>query len=219
MSFDASAFVSALPTLLAAGRVNISIALIAMALAMGGGIMLTVLRALKWRLLSLMLGALRSVIFGVPLLVLVFIAYYVLPAVGLNFAPVTAGTLAIATSSAFFMSEIFRGGLATIPVGQVEAATALGLSAPCIWLRVLLPQLLRVSVAPLVNEFTILVKATALLSAITVTDLMRTAQQIYAVNYRPFETLLAAAAIYVTINLLASRAGAFIERITEPVSR
>ena len=64
---------------------------------------------------------------------------------------------------------------------------------------------------PLVNEFTILLKATALLSVITLTHLMRTAQQIYAVNYQPFETLLAAATIYVAINLVASRIGARFE--------
>jgi len=212
MNFDASAFVSALPKLLAAGRVSLAIALTAMVLAIIGGLLLTVLRALKWSPLSAVIAALRSVIFGVPLLVLIFVAYYVLPAVGLNLAPEVAGVLAIATSSAFFVSEIFRGGLTAIPAGQVEAAAALGLGAAAIWGRVVLPQVLRVSVPALVNEFTILVKATALLSAITVTDVMRTTQQIYAVNYRPFETLLAAALLYVSVNLLASRAGAFVER-------
>ena len=193
-------------------RVSLGIALMAMALALAGGLGLTMLRALKWTPLSVAIGCVRSVVFGVPVLVLILIAYYVLPAAGLNLSPVAAGTLAIATSSAFFVSEIFRGGLATIPAGQVEAAAALSLGARCIWLRVLLPQLLRVSLPPLVNEFTILFKATALLSAITVTDIMRTAQQIYAVTYRPFETLLAAASVYVAISLLASRAGAALER-------
>ncbi|MCW6511813.1 amino acid ABC transporter permease [Lichenifustis flavocetrariae] len=212
MDFDTTAFATALPKLVAASGVSLGIALLAMSLAIGGGFMLTVLRALKWPPLSAIVAVARSIIFGTPLLVLILIAYYVLPAIGLNLTPVTAGTLAIGTSSAFFVSEIFRGGLATIPAGQVEAAASLSLGAPCIWLRVLLPQVLRVSVPALVNEFTILFKATALLSAITVTDVLRTAQQIYAVNYRPFETLLAAACIYVAINLIASRFGSLAER-------
>ncbi len=83
----------------------------------------------------------------------------------------------------------------------------------------LLPQILRVSIGPLVNEFTILLKATALLSVITVTDMMRTAQQIYAVNYRPFETLLAAATIYVALNLLASRVGGALQSLARDGSR
>jgi polar amino acid transport system permease protein/cystine transport system permease protein len=210
--FDLGAFLSALPRLLAVAPVNLVIALLAMALALAGGLALTILRALKWPVLSAIIGCARSVIFGVPVLVLILIAYYALPAVGLNLPPVTAGTLAIATSSAFFISEILRAGLGTIPPGQVEAAAALGLGGVCIWLRVLLPQLVRVSLPPLVNEFTILFKATALLSVITVTDMMRTAQQIYATNYRPFETLAAAAVIYVTISMAVSRAGARLER-------
>ena len=219
MPFDLDAFATALPKLLAMSRVNLAIGLMAAVLGLGGGAALTILRALKWPPLSMALAIVRSIVFGVPLLVLIFVAYYVLPAIGLNLTPVAAGTLAIGTSSAFFVSEIFRGGLATIPAGQVEAAAALSLGAPCIWLRVLLPQVLRVSIPALVNEFTILFKATALLSAITVTDILRTAQQIYALNYRPFETLLAAACVYVAISLVASRLGSLVERRTAKASR
>lgn len=212
MGFDGSAYLSALPKLAAVSWISVAITLAAMALALCGGIALTMLRALKWRPLSLLIAALRSLIFGVPVLVLILVAYYGLPALGLNLDPVTAGTLAIATTSAFFMSEIFRGALSTIPAGQMEAGAALGLGPVCVWLRLILPQMLRHSIAPLVGEFTILLKATALLSVITVTDMMRTAQQIYAVNYHPFETLLAAASIYVAINLAASRLGSLAER-------
>lgn len=211
MGFDGSAYLSALPKLAAVCWISLSITLAAMALALCGAIALTVLRALKWPALSLLIAALRSLVFGVPMLVLILLAYYGLPALGLNLDPVAAGTLAIATTSAFFMSEIFRGALSTIPAGQMEAGAALGLGPVCVWLRLLLPQVLRRSVAPLVGEFTILLKATALLSVITVADIMRTAQQIYAVNYRPFETLLAAASIYVAINLAASRLGSLAE--------
>jgi ABC-type amino acid transport system permease subunit len=112
------------------------------------------------------------------------------------------------------MSEIFGGALTAIPPGQVEAGAALGLGPLCVWSRVLLPQIFRLSIGPLVNEFTILLKATALLSVITVTDMMRTAQQIYAVNYRPFETLLAVATIYVAINIVASRLGDKLQSMT-----
>lgn len=211
MGFETSAYLDALPKLAAVSWISVAITLVAMALALVGGLVLTWLRALKWRPLSLLIAALRSIVFGVPLLVLILVAYYVLPAAGLNLSPMAAGTLAIAVCSAFFTSEIVRGALSVVPAGQIEAAAALGLRSPPVWLRIVLPQVLRASVPPLVNEFTILLKATALLSVITVTDLMRTAQQIYAVNYRPFETLLAAATIYIAINLVASRVGALFE--------
>ncbi|MBS7540329.1 amino acid ABC transporter permease [Ancylobacter lacus] len=214
MALDGSAYLDALLKLGAVSWISLSIALAAMALALCGGVALLLLRVLKWRPLSLVLAALRSIVFGVPVLVLILFAYYVLPAIGLNLSPVAAGTLALALCSAFFMSEIFGGALAAIPQGQVEAGVALGLRPFCVWSRVLLPQILRLSLGPLVNEFTILLKATALLSVVTVTDMMRTAQQIYAVNYRPFETLLALATIYVAINVLASRLGGRLQAMT-----
>lgn len=211
MGFDIAAFLGALPKLLAVSWISLGIALAAMVLAFVGGIALTVLRALKCRPLSLAIALLRSIVFGVPVLVLILCAYYVLPAVGLNLSPLTAGTLALALCGAVFLGEIFAGALAAIPPGQVEAGAALGLGPVCIWSRVLLPQVMRLSIGPLVNEFTILLKATALLSVITVTDMMRTAQQIYAVNYRPFETLLALAAIYIAMNMAASHVGARLQ--------
>lgn len=214
MALDGSAYLDALPKLLAVSWISLSIALAAMVLALCGGVALLLLRVLKWRLLSLVIAALRSIVFGVPVLVLILFAYYVLPAIGVNLSPVVAGTLALSICSAFFMSEIFGGALTAIPPGQVEAGAALGLGPFCVWSRVLLPQIFRLSIGPLVNEFTILLKATALLSVITVTDMMRTAQQIYAVNYRPFETLLAVATIYVAINIVASRLGDKLQAMT-----
>jgi len=219
MGFDGSAYVDALPRLLAVSWISLAIASSAMVAALIGAVGLLLLRVLKWRPLSLLLAVLRSIVFGVPVLVLILFAYYVLPAAGLNLSPAVAGTLALALCSAFFMNEIFAGALSAVPPGQVEASAALGLRPFCVWTRVLLPQILRVSIGPLVNEFTILLKATALLSVITVTDMMRTAQQVYAVNYRPFETLLAAATIYVALNLLASRLGGVLQSLTSQGSR
>lgn len=219
MALDGSAYLDALPKLLAVSWISLAITLAAMVLALCGGVGLLLLRVLKWRLVSLVIAALRSIVFGVPLLVLILFAYYVLPAIGVNLSPVVAGTLALAMCSAFFMSEIFCGALSAIPPGQVEAGAALGLGPVCVWSRILLPQILRLSIGPLVNEFTILLKATALLSVITVTDMMRTAQQIYAVNYRPFETLLAVATIYVAINIAASRMGGKLQAMTRQGTR
>lgn len=207
MGFDLAYVASAFPRLLSAALLTLEIAFAATFLGLLGGTLLTMVRALKLRALNALIAALISFIFGTPLLVLIFIAYYVLPAIGLNLTPHVAGILAISLSSSVFISEIMRGGLATIQTGQIEAASALGLNPLAIWLRVVLPQLIRRIIPNLVNEFTLIVKGTALLSAITITDLFRTAQQIYASNYRPFETLLAASAIYIAINLSASKIG------------
>jgi ABC-type amino acid transport system permease subunit len=110
------------------------------------------------------------------------------------------------------MSEIMRGGLSTIPKGQIEAALSLGLSPMVRWRKVILPQLFFNIIPQLVNEFTILIKATPLLALITVVELFRTAQLIYSVNFRPIEVLIGAAIIYFAINFTFSKLGAVLER-------
>jgi polar amino acid transport system permease protein len=105
-----------------------------------------------------------------------------------------------------------RGGLAAIPRTQFEAAQSLGLSTPTIWGRVILPQMFNLILPPLVNEFTLVIKSTPLISVITVVELMRIAQQIYNENFRPFEVLLGVAMIFFVLNFALTRVVALLEQ-------
>lgn len=212
MDFSVEAALAALPALLRATGTNIAIAAAAMALALAGGILLTILRSLKIAPLNLVIGVVISFIRGTPVLIQIFLFYYGLPALGLQLDPLTAGICAIAFNSTIFISEIMRGGLADMDSGPVEAAIALGLKARAIWGKVVIPQLLLRILPPLVNEATIILKGTALLSVITVVELFRAAQQISATTFRPFETMLAAAAIILVLNVLVSQFGGMLER-------
>lgn len=212
MDFSVEAALAALPALLRATGTNIAIAAAAMALALAGGILLTILRSLKIAPVNLAIGVVISFIRGTPVLIQIFLFYYGLPALGLQLDPLTAGICAIAFNSTIFISEIMRGGLADMDPGPVEAAIALGLKARAIWGKVVIPQLLLRILPPLVNEATIILKGTALLSVITVVELFRTAQQISATTFRPFETMLAAAAIILLLNVLVSQFGGMLER-------
>ncbi|MBN9438028.1 amino acid ABC transporter permease [Bosea sp. (in: a-proteobacteria)] len=212
MDFSVEAALAALPALLRATGTNIAIAAAAMALALAGGILLTILRSLKIAPLNLVIGVVISFIRGTPVLIQIFLFYYGLPALGLQLDPLTAGICAIAFNSTIFISEIMRGGLADMDPGPVEAAIALGLKARAIWGKVVIPQLLLRILPPLVNEATIILKGTALLSVITVVELFRAAQQISATTFRPFETMLAAAAIILVLNVLVSQFGGMLER-------
>ncbi|MCS0505112.1 amino acid ABC transporter permease [Ancylobacter mangrovi] len=212
MTFDPAFLLQALPRLLPAALLTVEIALAATLLGLLGGTALTILRACKWRPVNAAVAVLMSVVIGTPLLVQIFVFYYVLPAVGIDLGPMSAGILALSLNSAVFVSEMMRGGLATLSPGAIEAAVALGLRPAAIWLRVVLPQLYAAILPSLIGEFTILVKATALLSVITVVELFRTGQQIYAGNFRPFETLSAVALLYVAINASVSLGAALVER-------
>ena len=141
----------------------------------------------------------------------IFLIYYVLPVTGLNLGAFTAGILAITLNSAAFVSEILRGGLSSVAKGQFEAAKSLGISGFALWGKVILPQTFIVSIPPLVNEFTQVLKATALLSIITVVELLRVSQQIYSANYHPVEVLLGAFLIYFALCFAVSRSASLLE--------
>ena len=211
MGFKLDHLMSILPGLANAALVNIRLAAVIMLLALLLGTALTILRSLKIAPVNFAVAILISFVRGTPLLIQIFIAYYVLPAIGLDLSPEVAGVSAIAFNSMVFVSESMRGGLAAIDGGPIEAATALGLPPRIIWLKVVLPQLFRRIVPVLINEATIVVKGTALLSVITVVDVLRTAQQIASASYRPFETLVGAALVFLVINLAISLAGRVAE--------
>jgi His/Glu/Gln/Arg/opine family amino acid ABC transporter permease subunit len=207
MSFQFAYLLSIMPRLCTAALVNVRLAIVIAVLAIAGGTALTLLRVAKIAPVNAAVALMISFIRGTPLLIQIFLFYYVLPVIGLDLAPETAGVAAIALNSSIFISETMRGGLQTIDPGQVEAASALSLSRRAIWQRVILPQLFRRILPVLVNEITIVVKGTALLSMITVVDVLRTAQQIASASYRPFETLVGAAILFLAMNLVVIFAG------------
>lgn len=211
MFFDIMVLVEALPALANAAVTNVSIAVVAMLLAFVGGTTLTLVRTLRIRSLNAVIGIIISFIRGTPILVQIFLFYYGLPALGLDLAPITAGIAAIAFNSSIFVTEIMRGGLAGMDPGPVESAIALGVRKSVIWTKVVLPQLYIRVLPPLINEMTIVVKGTALLSVITVVEVLRTAQQIGNAAFRPLEPILAAALILFVINFAISRGGKIIE--------
>lgn len=212
MAFNLDHLIANMPRLLEATLINLRLALLIVALSLVLGTVLTVLRSLKIRPINIVIDVLISFVRGTPLLIQIFLFFYALPAVGIDLGPQTAGVLAISINSAAFITEIMRGSLPTIDPGHIEAATALGLSPAMIWAFVILPQLFRKVLPSLVNEATIVVKGTALLSVITVVEVLRTAQQIGSASFRPFETLVGAALCFLALNLLVGFVGQLLER-------
>lgn len=213
MKLDPTLIAAALPRVLDAALVNLRIAVIALILALIGGTLLTILRSLKIAPVNTFIALLLSFIRGTPLLVQVFLVYYGLPAAtGIKLPPEVAGIVTIAINSSFFISEIMRGSLPEIDAGQIEASTSLGLQPRMIWTKIVLPQLFRRITPMLINEGTVVVKGTALLSVITVVEALRVAQQIGASRFRPFEPIIAAAVVFLAANLLLTLVGWLLER-------
>lgn len=212
MDFSVSAFLEVIPRILPAALTNLQIAVFVIALSVVAGTTLTIVRSFKIRVVNLVIAVVISMVRGTPVLVQIFLFYYGVPALGIQLSPFTAGVCAIAFNSTMFTSETLRSGLANLATGPIEAAVALGLRDAVIWWKVVLPQLFGRVIPVLVNEATIVVKTTALLSVITVVEMLRTAQQISSTTFRPLEAILAAALIFLCINITISQIGRLVER-------
>ncbi|WP_296740744.1 amino acid ABC transporter permease [Mesorhizobium sp.] len=194
---DFSRTIAFLPQFLAGAGVTVTVSALGFALGTVIGFGLLACRRSRWRAVRLVGAVYTSFIRGTPLIVQIFVVYYVLPGlVGIDLPPLLAGVLALSFNSAAFVAEILRAGLTRIPNGQYEAAKALGLKPAVTWLKVILPQLFRIVTPPMVNEFTMLVKASSILSVITVVELTRTTQNIMNVTYRPVDAFAVAAVLY-----------------------
>ena len=212
MKFDISYIIDALPRLFEGALITLQVAILGFCLSLILATTITIARtSLNSIIFNTIIAFYISFIRGTPLLVQIFLIYYVLPVFGLNLGPFSAGIIAITLNSAAFVTEILRGGLASVPNGQFEAAKSLGISGVALWRKIILPQTFIASIPPLVNEFTMVLKATALLSVITVVELMRVSQQIYSANYHPVEVLSATFVIYFLMCFVVSRSSAILE--------
>jgi len=149
---------------------------------------------------------------GIPLLVLIFALFYGLPLVGVRVSAITAGVMALSIFCGAHVSEVIRGGVNSIPQGQTDAANALGLTFAQRLRYVIFPQALRRILPPWVNTAAEMVKASSLVSLVSVVDLMLAIQQIAG---RTRETLLlyaVAAVLYFAINYTISRFGRRLEK-------
>ncbi len=159
------------------------------------------------------LGAAYVSIFrGVPLLVQLLFIYYFLAEFGLDVPAIVAAVGGLALSSAAYQAEILRGAMNAVPRGQAEAAVALGFGGFEIWRRILLPEALRISIPPLINEFILLLKASSLVSVVGIAELTRVSMNIASMTYRPLEAYLGGGLFYLAINLTLAGFGALAER-------
>ena len=128
-----------------------------------------------------------EIILGIPVLVLLYLIYFVLPEVGIRFSEIPTGLLTLTLYYSPYMAEIIRGAINAIPTGQVEAARTVGMSNFQIAKRIMVPQALGLAIPPLTGICIGLVKDSALLSIISVHELAYQTKQAVARTFAPFE--------------------------------
>jgi polar amino acid transport system permease protein len=186
---------------------------LAFAIGLGLGTVLMVLRMTGGAIARAMIVVYVSAMRGTPLLIQLLIAYYVVPnMLGISMSPMTAGVLALALNTTAYVSEILRAALSTMPAGQAAAARALGMRPWQIWRYVLLPQMFHRAIPPLTNEYTVLLKASSLLSIIAVTELATVARNATLQSDLPLQVFAVTAAVYFIMLWCASSISRRIER-------
>jgi cystine transport system permease protein len=173
--------------------------------AMLGGLLLglptALMRVAPWAPLRWPAAVYVSAFRGTPLLVQLFVVYYGLPSIGIEFTPVAAGVLTLSLNAGAYLSESLRGAILSVAQGQWRAAYSLGLNWGQTLRHVILPQALRVAVPSMSNTLISLIKDTSLVSVITMTELMLVTKELISVTFRPLPLYVAAAIIYWILSL------------------
>ncbi|MFO1585689.1 amino acid ABC transporter permease [Pseudomonas aeruginosa] len=195
-------------------------AAVSMVLGLILGFSVAVVRVTKVPVVSQIAAVYVSAFRGTPLLLQIFVLYYGLPSVGIEFTPVTAGILALTLNVAAYLSESMRGAILGIDKGQWEAGLSVGLTwGQTLW-NIITPQALRLAVPSLSNSLISLIKDTSLISVITVTELMLATKEVIAETFQPLPLYLAAAGIYWLLSALFERVQKALEnRLTAPLRR
>jgi cystine transport system permease protein len=186
----------------------------AVASMLGGlviGFPTAIMRILPWKLVNWPANVYVSLMRGTPLLVQMFVIYYGLPSVGIEFTPVTAGILALSLNAGAYLSESLRGAMLSVARGQWSASYSLGMGYGQTLRYVIMPQALRVAVPSMSNTLISLIKDTSLVSVITMTELMLSTKEVIAATFRPLPLYLAAAAIYWVLSLLFEQVQRYAE--------
>lgn len=184
--------------LLARGTgITVLLTVLTMALAVPGGILLALMRLSGNAWLARSSACFTEFFRNLPLILVIYAAYYVLPLVlGFGFSPFTTALLALVMNVSAYNGETFRAGIASIRKGQSEAALALGMTGWQAMRVVVLPQAIRRVLPVLASTWVALFKDTSLVSIISVGDLTYSAMLIRSRTYRVLEVLTAMAAIY-----------------------
>jgi polar amino acid transport system permease protein len=216
MIFDFSGTFARWPDLAWGAATTIWLSVLSMALGLLLGTLGAAARLSRHGAIRLLPTAYVETIRNTPLLVQIYIIYFGLPALGIRFTPPVAAVLALGIYSGAYATEILRSGIQSIPRGQLEAARALGLSRWRTLRNVEAGQALAAIYPALMSQFVLLMLATSLVSAISVTDLTATANDIQGLTFRSFEAYLVVAAIYLALTFALRGVLSMLERVLCP---
>ena len=179
--------------------VTITLSLTGILIGLPIGLGLALLRWANVPVIAQIVAIYVSILRATPLVTMLLLLFFALPNIGVPINPISAAILALVMSTSAFNCEVWRAALMNFPKDQYEAAQSVGMRASLRFRRIVLPQILRVSLPGLVNEMSLLIKVTPVLAVVGVVDITRAAVRIGAETYDPLPPFLVAIALYAPI--------------------
>ncbi|RZJ13420.1 MAG: ABC transporter permease [Rubrivivax sp.] len=213
-----------LPSLIEGAAITLAVALSSLLVAATLGLVGALAKLSRSRLAQALAGTYTTLIRGVPDLVLMLLIFYggqlavntLAPLLGhedyIDIDPFVAGVLTIGFIFGAYLTEAFRGAFLAVPPGQREAGLAYGMSPRLVLWRITLPQMLRHALPALSNNWLVLIKSTAIVSVIGLSDLMTRGQQAAGTTREPFSFYLAVALIYLAFTSVSELGFAWAQR-------
>lgn len=186
--------------LLSGLQLTLIISATSLVFALLGGLVLALFEMSKFRLLRAFSLTLGEIIRNTPILVQLLWVYYVLPIVfGIRISALAAILIGLSLYMAAFISEVYRAGIQAVPKGHREAAQVLGLTPAQSFMRIVMPQAIRMTLPPLASNFVQLIKFSSLGSVISVSEITRRGMELSSTTFRPLEIFTFIAVVYFCI--------------------
>jgi len=201
------------PVLMQGLRMTLIISISSILFAMVIGLVVSLMRLSGVKVLDLISKTYVDIIRGTPLIIQAFFLYFGVPdLLNIRIDNLTAGIIIMSLNAGAYMSEVFRGGILSVPYGQTEAARSLGLSNAKTMRKVIIPQAVKNMVPAFVNQMIISLKDTSLLSVIGLGELTQRGQIVVAATYNSFEIYFIIGVMYFILIKFISLLGDYVER-------
>ena len=201
MDFQLDIFLESFPTLLKGAVLTVELTVISVVLGLLIGLIGALGRISRSRLLRGLTFGYITLMRAVPLLLTLMFLYYGLPSAGIDLSAFTIAIIALSVTNGAYVTEIIRAGIESIDSGQMRGARSLGMSYSLAMRRIILPQVVRRVLPPITNEAITLLKSTALVSTIALSDLLRSGLEVMTWKANTFSPFAGVALIYLLLTL------------------
>jgi polar amino acid transport system permease protein len=190
-----------LPLLLTGLQLTVAVTVLALALATLLGLLWALLRTSGIRLLEVPTRIFVEFVRGIPILVVLFYIYFVMPDIGIDLTAFQAGVIGLALTYSCYIGETFRAGIEAVDRGQVEAAKSIGKKRPLMMRRVVLPQAFKIVLPPYANNIVMLLKDSSQVSVISVAELTMQGKMLASSTFDNMTIFTLVALLYLSLTV------------------